>query len=320
MKNILETLLHTQVDIEPHQGKTNLPFFLMSGREFYDARIYGIGVTIIRIESTENLGIRNLSHDLREYNKVFSGNVCFYIPDITRIKRDALIKAGIPFIAPPGQVYLPFLGVILQDKYGKLPQKRTGGMSPLEQEVLLYLIYNAGEHGKAKLADQLNVTRAAITKVTESLAQRELINETRHGKEISVSLLFSPQITYKTALNDMITPVKKRVCCRKSVVSASFLPAGESALSEVSMLSAPTMEYRAVYEKDERIQQLEFIEDECWMDTEDGIMLELWRYDPEKLSQDGRVDPISLKLSLSDIYDERVQGEMEDVLEGYKWL
>lgn len=320
MKNYLENLLHTQVNIDPHQGKTNLPFFLVSKREFFDARIYGISVTIISIESTENLGIRNLSHDLREYNKVFSGNVCFYIPDITRIKRDALIKAGIPFIAPPGQVYLPFMGVILQDKYEKLPQKRIGGMSPLEQEVLLYLIYNAGEYGKAKLADQLKVTRAAITKVTESLAQRELINETRHGKEIGVSLLSSPRTTYETALNDMITPVKKRICCRKSSISDALLSAGESALSEISMLSAPTMEYRAVYEKDERIKQLEFIENERWIDTGDEIMLELWRYDPEKLAQDGRVDPISLKLSLSDIYDERVQGEMEDVLEGYKWL
>lgn len=319
MKTMLENLLHTQVNVEPHKGKTHLPFYLTSGRAFFDAQIYGISVTIIGIGSTENLGIRNLIHEFREYDKVFPNNVCFYISDITRIKRDALIKAGIPFIAPPGQVYLPFLGVILQDRYEKLPQKRTGSMSPLEQEVILYLIYNSGEHGKAALADRLNVTRAAITKVTESLFHRGLTNEIRHGREIRVSLLLTPEKTYKAALNDMITPVKKKVYCRKSDVSRLLLTAGESALSEISMLSTPQTESRAVYEKNEHIKHLEIIEDEHWMDTGDGIMLELWRYDPENLARDGRVDPISLKLSLSDIYDERVQGEMEDVLEGYKW-
>ena len=319
MKAMLENLLHAQVNVEAHKGKTNLPFYLTSGRAFFDAQIYGISVTIIGMGSTENLGIRNLSHDLREYEKVFPNNVCLYVPDVTRMKRDALIKAGIPFIAPPGQVYLPFLGVILQDRYEKLPHKRTGSMSPLEQEVLLFLIYNSGEHGKAALADRLSVTRAAITKVTESLFQRGLINETRHGKEIGVSLPLTPEKTYKAALNDMITPVRKKVCCRKNDVSSRFMTAGESALSEISMLSSPQMESRAVYEKDERIKHLEIIENEHWIDAEDGIMLELWRYDPEKLAQDGRVDPISLKLSLSDVYDERVQGEMEDVLEGYKW-
>ena len=34
---------------------------------------------------------------------------------------------------------------------------------------------------------------------------------------------------------------------------------------------------------------------------------------------DGSVDPVSLAESLRDVHDERVQGEIEDYLEGLTW-
>ena len=49
-----------------------------------------------------------------------------------------------------------------------------------------------------------------------------------------------------------------------------------------------------------------------------SIQLELWHYRPAFVYGD-RIDPLSLVLSLSDDHDDRVQGEIEEVLEKFKW-
>ena len=46
---------------------------------------------------------------------------------------------------------------------------------------------------------------------------------------------------------------------------------------------------------------------------------QLDQYDPDIFACDGSVDPVSLAESLKDIPDERVQGELEDYLEDFKW-
>ncbi len=50
-----------------------------------------------------------------------------------------------------------------------------------------------------------------------------------------------------------------------------------------------------------------------------AVNIELWKYDPGLFAKNGVVDPISLAMSLSDNEDERVQGELQEMLEGYKW-
>ena len=49
------------------------------------------------------------------------------------------------------------------------------------------------------------------------------------------------------------------------------------------------------------------------------ILIELWRYDPGPLSEDGVVDRLSLALSLKGDPDERVQSALHELLEGIKW-
>ena len=44
-------------------------------------------------------------------------------------------------------------------------------------------------------------------------------------------------------------------------------------------------------------------------------MLEIWKYDPTKLSVSDTIDLLSLNLSLLSEEDERVQGELETLME-----
>lgn len=319
MKELLQHILHTSVDIKQKNGKYGLPLYLTSGCNFYDVSLFGILLTVVKLSGTEHMDIRKLRHNLSRYEEVFRSRICFFIPDLTRTKRDAIIKAGISFIAPPGQVYLPFLGVALNDKYPTRKFESRDKMTPVEQLLFFYLLYHNQEYIKAELADSLHVTRAAITKVTKSLNERGLIKELRKGKEVVVSLMDTPVKSFQSALPHLINPVKKTVCYQKCFSSSELLKAGETALSAISMLNSPQIEVRACYVNDDRLKKMVTISDERWVENDELLKLEIWTYDPRVLSGNEQVDLLSLKMSLSDEFDERVQGELEEVLEEKGW-
>ena len=117
----------------------------------------------------------------------------------------------------------------------------------------------------------------------------------------------------------LINPVKKIARCLNPDVCKAFPMAGESALSELSMLSSPSVEVRACYEKDNRLKDLTVVEDDGWTVDDNYIKLEIWKYDPCVLSSGKTVDVISLGLSLADVNDERVEGEMQSLMAEAEW-
>ena len=49
------------------------------------------------------------------------------------------------------------------------------------------------------------------------------------------------------------------------------------------------------------------------------LHVEIWKYNPLLFENDEMVDPVSMSLSLQDCMDERVQGELEEYMEGLEW-
>ena len=318
MKDTLERLFHDRIEISIKRGKSGLPMYLTSGRLFYDVRIMGILFSVVELKDIVQTDIRKLKNGLAQYEKTFGGNVAYCISNLTARKREALIRDEIPFIAPPGQVFLPFMGIALKNAFPK-DRIKAEKMSPLEQLLFLHLLYSGKEYTKAQLADTLHVTRAAITKVTERLSAKNLISEKKHGKEIHVSLSGKPDHCFNTAKQWMIDPISRVVYCADKTACERFPKSGESALSEISMLSNPRNDQRACYEKDEMLSSLTLLDDDKWANNGDLVRLELWKYDPGLLCTSNRVDVISMFLTLEDAFDERVQGELQNVMEAHKW-
>ena len=51
----------------------------------------------------------------------------------------------------------------------------------------------------------------------------------------------------------------------------------------------------------------------------DYVEIELWKYNPSAYMADGMVDIVSLVQSLKDVDDERVEMQIEEVMEEYRW-
>ena len=114
---------------------------------------------------------------------------------------------------------------------------------------------------------------------------------------------------YQKAVPYLIQPVRTTVFIEKSAVTRDMFPAGLSALSEMSMLNPPAVEtWGTVGGKIKGSAQK-------LIDSEKQCALQLWRYDPRRISQTGGVDVLSLAASLADDMDERVEQCIEEILE-----
>ena len=85
------------------------------------------------------------------------------------------------------------------------------------------------------------------------------------------------------------------------------------------MLNPPATVCRAIERRAYReLENIEVI-DPSWYNGEDYIQLELWKYNPKQYVCKGIVDAVSLKMSLTDNRDERVEEAVEQLMGEYKW-
>ena len=193
-------------------------------------------------------------------------------------------------------------------------------MTPATQSLFLYLLYNHRQEYtiKKQAAEVLKLTRTSITRASEQLKAMGLITEEVCGKEIRMKTVRKGYELYLAGKPYLITPVQSRLYVEKTADCDSFLLAGESALSKVSLLGEPRYETLAVYKGDNFVKNLKKI-DVQWQESVEAVQVELWKYDPALFTGNGMVDPVSLALSLADNEDERVQGELSSFMEEYEW-
>lgn len=55
------------------------------------------------------------------------------------------------------------------------------------------------------------------------------------------------------------------------------------------------------------------------MTDSDYVEIELWKYNPMVFASEGMVDIVSLVQSLKEIDDERVEMQIEEIMEEYRW-
>ena len=298
--------------------KPNIALFL-ARRDMYRVEIDGVSFVLIHIDSEEKLGISALKKQQAIYVESMQSNISFEFEEISKTQRDALIKHRIPFVAFPGQVYLPFLGVMLSDQFRKINKVRVEKMMPVTQMLFIYLLRQNTDYTlKSVAADALGLTRTSMTRASEQLLAMGLIDQEKVGKEFRMRIKYGQQGMWEKARPYLINPVQKRIVVRERDVKGNYLVAGESALSEYSMLNAPKVKTVALYKGSIKTEELEEI-DARWEETENLLQLELWKYDPFIFADGDKVDRISLACSLADCEDERVEMAVEEMLEGNEW-
>ena len=247
MLSELKKFFGDNIEIGIIKEKPKLPLFLAM-RNIYKVKINGICFMLIESGSDEKFGIKAFKKQIAIYEEVFQLHASFLFSDITRAQRDALIKNNIPFIKFPDQIYLPFFGIMLSNKIKGDKTINAEKMMPVTQQLYLYMLYKKSTCiPKYKAAEDLGCSRTSITRASSQLIIMGLITQKKQGKNAFMELKHSNKESLKKAGPYLINPIKNIITIRREDLPDSYFYAGESALSEYSMLNPPPIPEVAVY-------------------------------------------------------------------------
>ena len=221
-----------------------------------------------------------------------------------------LIKEKIPFIVEYKQIYLPFMATYLNER-GDGERINKEKLLPSSQLLLLYYIYKGcGELMTSKAVKDLNFTPMSISRASKQLAELGLVKVKKQGVQKIIFSTKNPKELFDESKKYMLNPIKKTIYISKDNYDSSFLYSGLSALSYYSNINSSLVAYYAT----SSISKYEKEASNRLVDSNEQIALELWRYDPHKISKDNYVDKLSLVLSFMDNKDERIEQAIEEML------
>lgn len=314
MKKQLEQYFGCEVKIAEYKNKLPLPIF-MTMRDIMMVEIYGVNFAVIDVMKETELSVAAMKKQKVKYEKALQCPVAYEVVLNSVSMRNALVKNGVPFVDLPGNVFLPFMGLVLLDVYHKQFVK-ADKMMPATQMVFLELLYMDDEESllKSEVANKLNLTKTSITRATAQLEKMGLIQQIKSGTEITVMRNYSRKEYYENAKAYLINPVQKEITVLRYEATFESFSAGETALSQESELNPPRMEVCAIYKGEEVVDQLEIV-DARSEDPDKCLRVQLWKYNPSYFARAGRVDPVSLACTFKGNEDERIEMSIEELLE-----
>ena len=119
MKNILAVYFENFFNSRVIVQKYNLQYqanFLIYGRTFYTVQIQDLKFLVVITKNDEKF---NISQYTRQQEIMFTNekmNVVFYFESVTYSQQEAFIKNHLSFMSSKGQVFIPFIGLLLKGK------------------------------------------------------------------------------------------------------------------------------------------------------------------------------------------------------------
>lgn len=309
--NYIEETLGVKTKRAEWDGVKNLPLFL-SDEYSIDMLSLGTSACLLLKPADTLPAIGTLKKHLSRIYDIARMPVALELEEISRQRRKTLIEEKIPFVVQNKQLYMPFLGVCLTEDYA--PETKAypdGELLPATQAVLfLFIMGHSFPLLMQDAAKKLEVSSMTVTRAAQQLEDLKLIIKKADGVQKYLTSDEAPRELYERAMPYLINPIKKTVYINKEQITSDMFPSGESALAEISMLGVPTLQtygYAGQIGKLKSEAQL--------LDASRQCALEIWRYDPRKMSGTKYPDPLSLAMSLSNRHDERIEMCVDEILE-----
>jgi DNA-binding MarR family transcriptional regulator len=317
MMNYVAETLGIKVTSEPWDGAAHLPFYLTDAYTFRNVTLGNTRCLFVKPKN-ELAALPAVKKHLATIKSLQSREACAEQTDVPLVldiktlnakQRKALIAAQIPFVVDGNQLYLPFLGTALQERYvGRSVQSEI--LSPTAQLVLLRYLYQGEREMYANgLAESLGVSAMQITRAVKQLTALELITTHKDGVQIVIAGADGGSALFDKAKPHLCSPVRKRFYVEKDALLPNLPLAGLSALAEYTMLNPPNVTTLAF---DGGVNALPG--SDTLVDADAQAEIEVWRYSPTLLSEKEHLpDPLSLWATLAD-NDTRIEIAKDELL------
>ncbi len=302
-------ILGIEVAAEPWDGAEKLPHYL---HELYSFRKVSLaGVLCIFMKPNGEPGtLSAIKKHIQRTQEAARLPVVLELDGIAPYRRKSLLGARIPFAAPGCQLYLPFMGVALTERYASgNPPGET--LTPSAQLLLFHYLYQKAPELHTKGLDQrFHLSAMQISRAVRQLQALGLIDVRKDGVRTVMSGTGGPSDIFEQAKPFLLNPVRKRIYAECGKLPAGMPLAGLCALAEMTRLSEPSTQTVAFFGKADGLQGTDTL-----IDNDAQAEVEIWKYNPALLSEmPGMVDPLSLAASLHAMDDARVEQAIEEML------
>ena len=309
----LENALNLKVTFRDWPEQTLLPYLLTDRYRFRLASLGGTGALFVYPKGEpEPVSTIKKHFDLIAKSAVVPP--VLILEKCTARQRKALIDNHIAFVVEERQIYLPFMGILLQETFSAEGNEKAS-LLPSAQMLLFYYIYSRRrELPMNQLPEKLQLSAMSVSRAVTQLEEVGILSTYKVGVNKIITSDLHGRDLYSQAEGFLRSPVKKQGYLERAAITEA-VKAGLTALSEYTMLNPPGVDTFALKRLPDKSMRMEH----SLADAAAQQCIQLWTYDPGILASGGCVDILSLHQSLRDETDERIQGELEELLEKF-WV
>lgn len=289
--------------------KNKISFGLLRSADYSIFELKDIKAVAIKLQPEDDFRfVKNLAKTVR---KMVGMETLLVFENIDSYQRRSLIENRINFIVPDRQVYLPSVGIMLNERGLGMQQHDDEKLSPVATAVIISFLEQFIPEGISisDIAQRLGYSIKTLSLAISELERHGIVSTYKEGRAKKVLFPKGRKSIWEQAYPLMINPVEKILYTDNVKLAANIgVKASDTALSEISMLAGPQQDVYAVYARDPRLNELD-------LNPNDGTLaIEIWKINPILTAKNGIADPFSLALTYKEEDDPRVNNELEKVL------
>ena len=316
MKEYIEAILHQNIQLIPYEEQHKLP--LAYRNAYHLNRMIINGHEALLAAPVEKIPLATLRKQYRQM-AVYTGLPCvLYLKETNYYSRDAMLEEGIPFVWEGHQIYLPYIGALLEDQ--KRPALRSCyQISYLTQKLLLMALYEGWQRiTVTKAAEMMGVSKMSITRCFDELEAMDIPYLMVRSRARSISADAD-----KKAMWERIKPILRNpiitTYALKEKPDIQLPIAGTMALAHYSMLDESNRPTYAITKK--KLSEIDLSAGRQTPAGEiPGCAIQEMGY--QISFEDGSaVDPLTIVLGMGEeeLSDPRVSMAIDEMLEEHVW-
>lgn len=318
MLDFLKTVFGDRIGVSEYSFPDKTPVYIRDGYKLQQLT-WNNNPCVLLSPRTASWRLPTLKKQLKNFQEICEFPCALYLEGMTALQRRNLIENNIPFVSSSQQVYLPFWGCSFFEKF-KVDAPVADKMAPGTQLVFLYLYYleNTGKVNLTQIANDLQLSKATCNRAINDLAACGLIEQHAEGRIKWITPAYEKPEYLKKGFARLKSPVERNIYI-KTPAEPDWPKSGLLALADISMVGADEHDgAAAICKKDSAGIPTDAIISKREFEDFGGYVTEVWSYDPTLFADGGRVDDISLLLSLNNSSNERIQMGLDEIRERHQ--
>lgn len=299
-----------------------LPLFLRERYQIQSLHLFGRRFLLAMEKNDWDAGSPGEYENQAEALRTQLGEtVVLVLPMLPSHARNRMVRLGIPFIVPGSQLFLPTAMIDLRERFSQPKPERGKRLTPAAQCLLLYHLqrHTLEDLPLRIIAEKIGYSPIMLTKVKDELEAADLCGTSRQGRSITLAFKGHGRQLWEQMQPLLTSPVKKAHWLNWEKPGYPAIAAGITALSHCTDISDDRLPTYALPAAAFQANLECGLYRGCLEPKEANLRMESWSYNPLLLGSNAQVDPLSLYLSLRDSPDERIQQQLEKLIDQISW-